>query len=119
MESDGKLNSQELGLTSRRSGAEIHKPLLQSSGINGTQFSVLVSLSLNAKENQIGPVLVKSAFLVQPAMTKAKLVIFICQNAQTIEITGSVDLLKLVYFSQTYTDILRAEGRKITANCIS
>lgn len=80
-----------------------------------SQQPILVSLSLNAKENQIGPVLVKSAFLAQPAMTRAKLVIFICQDAQKIEITGSVDRLKIVYFSHIIT---QGWGQKIMVNCI-
>lgn len=62
-----------------------------------------MSLRLNANKNQIGPVFAKSAFLVQPAVTRAKLVICICQDAQTVEITGSVNMLKIVYFGQTYS----------------
>lgn len=69
-----------------------------------------MSLSLNAKENQTGPVLVKSAFLVQAGMTRATLVIFICQDAQRAEILGPVDILKMVYVSQTHNySELRAE----------
>lgn len=58
-----------------------------------------MSLCLNVKENLIGPVLVKCAFLVQPAMTKAKLVLFTCQNTQTTQIPDLVDIFKIVCFS--------------------